>query len=120
MHLSYLSRPSEGARRFVRYYTQREAQLGTSTVTIAVPARATHLLDFEFGSPIKTRTSDTDVMRSPDTASLVGLETHRRHDLIVTGKIDSFGIQFQPLAFINCLEYRVLRSPIPTMRRMLC
>jgi AraC-like DNA-binding protein len=96
MHLSYFSRPSPGTRPYVRYYTQREAQLGTSTVTIAVPARAAHLLDFEFGSPLETRASDTNGIRRPDPASLVGLETHRRHYLLFRGNIDSFSIHFQP------------------------
>jgi hypothetical protein len=56
------------------------------------------LLDFEFGSPLETRASDTDVIRRPATASLVGLETHRRHYLLVKGNIESFAIQFQPAA----------------------
>jgi len=77
---------------------QREAQLGTSTVVIPVSARAVHLLDFEFGSPIESRASDTDVILTADTAALVGLETYRRHQLLITGNIESFAIQFQPAA----------------------
>ena len=96
MHLHYFSKPSAGTRRYVRYYTQREAQLGTSINTIGVPARSAHLLDFEFGSPLETRSSDTDVIRRPDSASLVGLETHRRHYLLFKGNVESFAIQFQP------------------------
>ncbi len=98
MHLSQFSKSSVGNRRYVRYYVQREAQLGTSTITIPVPARAAHLLDFEFGSPIETRTSETDVIRRHDTAALVGLETYRRHYLLISGNIESFAIQFQPAA----------------------
>jgi AraC-like DNA-binding protein len=65
---------------------------------ISVPARAAHLLDFEFGSPIESRAPDTDVIRRPDTAALVGLETYQRHYLLIRGNIESFGIQFQPAA----------------------
>jgi AraC-like DNA-binding protein len=98
MHLSYFSRPSAGARRYVRYYIQREAQLGASTVTMAVPARAAHLLTFAFGTPFETRAADTGVIRRPDVASLVGLETCRRHYLISKGNMDNFVIHFQPAA----------------------
>jgi hypothetical protein len=98
MQLSHFSKPSAGTSRYVRYYVQREAQLGTSTVMIPVPARAAHLLDFEFGSPIETCAADTDVIRRPDTAALVGLETYRRHYLLIRGNIESFAIQFQPAA----------------------
>jgi AraC-like DNA-binding protein len=98
MQLSHFSKPSAGTRRYVRYYVQREAQLGTSTVTLPVPARAAHLLDFEFGNPIESRAPDTAVLRRPDTAALVGLETYRRHHLLIRGNIESFAIQFQPAA----------------------
>jgi AraC-like DNA-binding protein len=98
MQLSYFSKPSAATRRYVRYYVQHEAQLGTSTVAVPVPARAAHLLDFEFGSRIETRATDTDVIRRPDTAALVGLETYPRHCLLVRGNIESFAIQFQATA----------------------
>jgi hypothetical protein len=120
MQLSHFSKPSAGTRRYVRYYVQREAQLGTSTVTIPVPARAAHLLDFEFGNPIESRAPDTAVLRRPDTAALVGLETYRRHHLLIRGNIESFAIQFQLLQFINYLDYRLPTLPIATMRPMLC
>jgi hypothetical protein len=92
MHLSYFSRPSPGTRRYVRYYTQLEAQLGASTLTVAVPARAANLLNLEFATPLETRASDTNGIRRPDAASLVGLETRRRHYLLCRGNIDRFSI----------------------------
>jgi hypothetical protein len=119
MHLSHFSKPSAGTRRYVRYYTQREAQLGTSTVMISVPARAAHLLDFEFGSPIESRAPDTDVIRRPDTAALVGLETYRRHYLLIRGNVESFAIQFQPAAIHQLFGVRAI-DITATMRPTLC
>lgn len=98
MHLSHLSRPCPGTIRYVRYYVQREAQLGISSVNIPVLARACSLLDFEFGNPIEIHSSNTDLTRRCETAALVGLETCVQNRLLISGNFESFAIHFQPLA----------------------
>ena len=80
MHLHYFSKPSAGTRRYVRYYTQREAQLGTSINTLGVPARSAQLLDFEFGSPLETRR----MVRKLDLLELTLVDRHRIELAIMT------------------------------------
>jgi AraC-like DNA-binding protein len=98
MHLSRFSKSSAATREYIRCYVQREVQLGTCTFIQPVLARAAHVLDFEFGAPIEIRRLGTDVTRTAEPAALVGLQTHRRNELLIRGNVETFVIVFQPAA----------------------
>ena len=98
MHSSRFSKSSMAASRYVRFYVQREAQLGAITLIHPVPARAAHMLDFEFGGPIEIRLSGADDTRTAETAALIGLQTYQRCQLLVRGNIETFVIVFRPAA----------------------
>ncbi len=97
MHLSLFSKSSR-ATRYVRCYVQRTLQLGTSTFIQPVPARAAHVLDFEFGSPVEVRRLGAEITRTAETGALVGLLTQYRNQLLSTGNAESFVIVFEPTA----------------------
>jgi hypothetical protein len=73
MYSNYFGRSSIEASRYVRYYVQRESRLGSFTIVIPVPARASNLLDFEFGSPMNIRCSATRVVTSQADLTEVSL-----------------------------------------------
>src|SRR5690348_7594129 len=98
MNVSQFSRPSLQTRRYVRCYLQRTLRLGTSTLIQPVPARAAHVLDFEFGGPIGIHRVGTDITRTAESAALVGLQTYQRGQLLIRGTIETFVIVFQPAA----------------------
>src|SRR5947209_8852382 len=98
MHLSHFCNASKAAGRFVRFYVQREAQLGATNLIHPVPARAAHMLDFEFGDPIEIRSTDSEVTRMAEAAALIGLQTYQRGQLLIRGKVETFVIVFRPVA----------------------
>lgn len=98
MHLSHFSKASKAAGRFVRFYVQREAQLGAITLIQPVPARAAQMLDFEFGDPIEIRPIGSEITRMAETAALIGLQTYQRGQLLIRGKAETFVIVFWPVA----------------------
>jgi AraC-like DNA-binding protein len=98
MNVSQFSHPSTETQPYVRCYVQRRLQLGASTFVQPVPARAAHVLDFEFGGPIEIRRLGTDITRTAEPAALVGLLTYQRNQLLVRGNVETFVIFFQPAA----------------------
>jgi AraC-like DNA-binding protein len=98
MHSIQFSKPCEATKRFIRSYAHREARLGPSLLIHPIPARSEHTLDFEFGGPIEIHTLGDGVIRTAETAALIGSQTHRRTQLLVRGNIESFTIFFQPAA----------------------
>ena len=68
MHISRYGKPSDAAAQFVQLYLQRETQLGATTLVHPVPARAAHVLTFQFGGPVDVRSYGADVTRTAETA----------------------------------------------------
>jgi AraC-like DNA-binding protein len=94
--LSRFSNASPAAGRFVRFYVQREVRLGTTTLIQPVPARAAQMLDFEFGDPIEIRPTGSEVTRMAETATLIGIQTYQRAQLLIRGNVETFVIVFRP------------------------
>ncbi len=98
MHISHFSKASKAAARFVQFYMQRETRLGAATLIHPVPARAAHMISFQFGGPVEVRLYGADVTRRAETAALIGPQTHQRCQLIVRGNVETFVIIFWPSA----------------------
>jgi AraC-like DNA-binding protein len=96
MHCSRFSRPATGLEQFVRFYVQREVQIGGAVVVHPVPARAAPLIEFNFGDPINVLDHEQFVQRKSPTIVVVGPQTHRRLELQLRGDLQSFVIMFQP------------------------
>jgi AraC-like DNA-binding protein len=99
MHVTLFLSPAPGLEQYVRFYTQRRASLSGTTVVHPVPARASPILEFIFGDRYEVR----DVRDGPGTRTtprtvLVGLQTHRRLELMIQGRVEAFVIFFQPTA----------------------
>jgi AraC-like DNA-binding protein len=113
MHLSRSGKASNAAAQFVQLYLQREAQLGPTALIHPVPARAAHMLSFQFGGPVGVRLYGTDIPRTAETAALIGPQTHQRCQLVVRGNVETFVIVFRPSAI-----YRLFGLPaVETINR---
>ncbi len=95
-----LVRPLPELEPFVRYYAHRDGRLGDTVVVHPVHARAAPILNFEFGDSdaILYIPRDGKPSRFLLRAALIGMQTHRRGELHIRGKVDSFVILFQPSA----------------------
>jgi AraC-like DNA-binding protein len=95
-----LVRPLPVLEPFVRYYGHRDGCLGDTAVVHPVHARAAPILNFEFGDAdgILYTPRDGKPPRFLLRAVLIGMQTHRRGELHIRGKVDSFVIVFQPSA----------------------
>src|ERR1022692_4129514 len=72
MHISHFSKASKATARFVQFYLQRETRLGATTLIHPVPARAAHMLNFQFGGPVEVRLYGTEITRPAETAAIIG------------------------------------------------
>src|ERR1017187_4527995 len=98
MHISHFSKASKATARFVQFYLQRETRLGATTLIHPVPARAAHMLNFQFGGPVEVRLYGTEITRPAETAAIIGLQTHQRCQLLVRGNVETFVVVFRPSA----------------------
>ena len=96
MHLICLAGAAPELERYVRFYAHQQARLGNHSLVQPIPARATPLIEFQFGDPCEVHWCDRpQVERSPRVV-IVGLQTYRRVRLQMTGAVESFAIFFQP------------------------
>jgi AraC-like DNA-binding protein len=93
-----LVRPLPALEPFVRYYGDRHARLGDSVVVHPVHARAAPILDFKFGDAVLYIPSDGKLPLFSPRVVLMGMQTHRRGELHISGTVDGFAILFQPTA----------------------
>lgn len=98
MHLIRFLSPAPGLEEYVRFYAQREGRLDVATVVHPVPARAAPIMEFMFGDPCGVRRMGRSGIETSPRAVLVGLQTHRRLQLLIRGNPNSFVIFFQPVA----------------------
>ncbi len=96
MHLIRFLRPAPGLEEYVRFYAQREGRLDGATLVHPVPARAAPILEFMFGDPCGVRRMGRSGIETSPRAVVVGMQTHRRIELLIRGKPESFVIFFQP------------------------
>jgi hypothetical protein len=103
------SPPSEALRRYIRVVAQRNIDLRGTSIVSAVPARLEQMINFEFAEKFELHFEDGEIHLTPGIA-VVGPQTRRRCDVVLKGKLDSFGIFFQPSGFS-----RLFGHPIRTM-----
>lgn len=96
MHVIRLAGAAPGLAHYVRFYAHQEARLGNASLVHPIPARATPLLEFQFGDPCEIHWCDRRLVQRSPRAVIVGLQTHRRVRLQMTGTVESFVIFFQP------------------------
>ena len=95
MLLTYFRNPSPALAPFVRFYVERQVQLGSAVVVHPVAARTCPMLGFYFRDRINVSEGPQQV-RISSRAVLVGLQTHRRLEMLLTGNLHSFYIMFCP------------------------
>jgi AraC-like DNA-binding protein len=98
MHTVQSARPSPALRRYVRAYAQRELHGCSTPVIGAQPARLEQILKFEFGDPYELR-FDSGERRGTHTTAIIGYQTYRRCDIVMSGSIETFAVFFQPAGF---------------------
>jgi hypothetical protein len=98
VHAIHFSKPSDATKPFIRFYAHRESNLGSSVLIHPVPARSGQALDFEFGDDIQIHAFGKGSLRSAETPALIGVQSYRRVELLISGQIGSFTVFFQPAA----------------------
>jgi len=97
LHAIHFLKPSVGLHQQVRFYCQREVRLdSTAAIVHPVPARAAPMIEFIFGDRFKVHTCASGVGSPAFGGVVVGLQTHRRVELVMRGTLDAFSIFFQP------------------------
>lgn len=91
--------PSPSLEPFVRFYTQREVRIGGAVVLHPVPARTCPMLGFELRDSLTVKDERQQIHRISPKTVLVGLQTHRRLEMHLTGHLQSFYIMFRPEGF---------------------
>ena len=91
--------PSPGLEPFVRFYTEREVRIGGAVVVHPVPARTCPMLGFYFRDSVIVKEGGQQIYRTSPKLVLVGLQTHRRLEMHLTGDLQSFYIMFRPEGF---------------------
>ncbi len=96
MHVIRLAGAAPGLAHHVRFYAHQKARLGNDSLVQPIPARATPLIEFQFGDPCEVHWCDRPLVERSPRVVIVGLQTYRRVRLQMTGTVESFAIFFQP------------------------
>ena len=92
---------------YIRLYAHLQGSMGEASLAYPVPARATPLLEFQFGSTNEVHWCNRPLVEPSQRVQVVGLQTHRRVELRFTGSIDTFMIFFQPTGL-----HRLFSAPV--------
>lgn len=92
-------RPSSWLAPFVRAFEARSQRLDVLIVPRPLPARPEHFLEFYLADRYRVREAATGAVDTAPPAVLVGPQTYRRVDVLLTGQLDLFTIQFTPTGF---------------------
>ncbi|KAA6457187.1 AraC family transcriptional regulator [Acidobacteria bacterium AB60] len=96
MQVMQLAGPAPRLASYIRLYAHLAGQLGNASLVHPVPARATPLLEFQFGDTNQVHWCERPLVEASQRVQVIGLQTHRRVRLHFTGKIETFMIFFQP------------------------
>lgn len=89
--------PSDALKPLVRAYAQRKGTWSGAGLSQAAPASLECVIDFEFGDCPTVGYRDGSNERVHQFG-IVGPHSHYRADLHFQGKVETFGVFFQPLA----------------------
>ena len=90
------SRPDDRLAPYLRHYVTRRARLDGAVVRVALPARTQVILEFYFAAPHLVEIVSTGIRERAPTAVVVGPQTFRRVDLLLSGIVEVFTVQFTP------------------------
>jgi AraC-like DNA-binding protein len=93
MHKLHCANPSPALQAFVRTYAEREFE-GEDPIWTPVPARLEQMINFEFGDPILVSSNDGHL--ELHSSSVIGPQTEGGSQALLSGKMHSFAIFFQP------------------------
>lgn len=96
MQVMRISGASARLTHYIRLYAHLQGSMGDTSLDYPVPARATPLLEFQFGATNEVHWCNRPLIESSQRVQVVGLQTHRRVRLRFSGNIDTFIIFFQP------------------------
>jgi AraC-like DNA-binding protein len=80
----------------VRAYHVRRAVFDDTGARIPLPARPDLTLDFYFTRSTVIEERRTGVRDAPPVAVVIGPQTYRRVDVLVSGRLDVFSVEFEP------------------------
>lgn len=87
--------PTPELRKYVRAYAQRTADIKDAPLLVPVPARLEQILEFQFKDSFDIHFDDAPAIDAPRIA-MIGPQTRLRAQVVFFGKMDSFGVFFQP------------------------
>lgn len=105
-HLVRTRRPAPSLEAHIRGFAQRELELGSITVSEPVTARLEPVVEFQLGDAYRVAL-DTPAEFSTPPIAIVGPQTRRRADILLSGRVESFGIFFRPSGLWRQLGIRV-------------
>ena len=92
--------PTQRLKSSIRYYYLLRQQIAPQmAVWQPVPARSRQVVEFMLGTPYRVQRLALKRVEEAHAIALVGVQTHRRVDLLLSGGIDAFGIVFEPGGF---------------------
>lgn len=98
MHEIESVHPSIDLRKYVRAYAQRKTDIRGAPAIARVPARLEQVLEFQFGDAFDVLFDSGLRITTPQIA-VIGPQTHLRASVSFCGRIESFGVFFQPSGF---------------------
>jgi AraC-like DNA-binding protein len=98
MITTYSHNPNPRLAGLVRGYRMRQIDLGDMRLRIPLTARPQVTLDFYLRRSSVIEKRGLNWQETPPLAAIVGPQTHRRFDVLVSGQVDMFSVEFAPTA----------------------
>jgi AraC-like DNA-binding protein len=102
MHKLHCALPSPALQAFVRTYAEREFE-DEAPVWTPVPARLEQIINFEFRDPIAVQFGDG--RQELHSSSVIGSQTEGRAQALLSGRMHSFAVFFQPSGLTRLFGY---------------
>ncbi len=80
----------------MRFYVQRDVHIRGIAIPHPVPARASPVIEFDFGDRVDVRYHNSPSAEKSPAAVIVGPQTYRRVEMQLIGALQSLVIMFQP------------------------
>lgn len=110
MHILQSAPVAPGLKEYVRAYAQRDVKQSSQDLVQPVPASLEHVVEFEFETPPEIEYRDGRREHGYRIA-VVGSHTRPGINVHLNGRIQSFGIFFQPLGLWQL--FRIPASELP-------
>jgi methylphosphotriester-DNA--protein-cysteine methyltransferase len=91
-----MARPVAPLEPFVRGYIQLEIAVSGRPIVAPIPARSAPILEFTLGDPHDVLFTEHAGRETAHPCNIVGVQTYRRVELSMLGRLDGFVVLFQP------------------------